>query len=213
MSRFFSNSIILAVFCASFYLLTTCIGWLASDNETAVSQEYSFDRRKADQLWRQRKWDDAAIYYKNLTIKDPYNGNAWFYLAECHRNRRFEFVRKIYRAERNGSLDQDSKNEYMQQAEAIGNKAIESYQQLVGFPRYADRARFSMAKIMAFHGQHEAALKNLSEAVDNAYVCASRGGLKEVYELRDLKGLDEFQAICSAERENYARRSGGNRRR
>ena len=212
MSRFFSNSIILAVFCASFYLLTTCISWLASDDDTSIVHEQSFDRRKADQFWRQRRWEDAAVYYENLTSKDPFNGNAWFYLAECHRNQRFEYVRKIYRAERDGTLDEESNDEYMQQAEAIGDKAIEYYQRAIGFPRYSDRARFSMAKIMAFHGQHESALKNLSEAVDNAYVCAGRGGLREVYELRDLRGLAEFKDICNAERQNYERRRRGNRR-
>lgn len=202
MSRFFSNSLILAVFCACFYLLTACINWLASDHENQRIHELSFDRRKADQFWSKRKWNEAAVYYKNLTESDPYNGNAWFFLGECYGKERYELVRKIYRAERQGS-DKELVDEYMKHAEAIGVDAIAYYKKAAGFPRFANRARYSIACISAFHGDTEEAMEYLQEAVDNSYHCDVRGGFANAYELRTLRGVDGFEDLCQVERANY----------
>ena len=217
MSRFFSNSLILAVFCACFYLLTSCINWLASGSQNEIVREHSFDRRKADQFWHQRRWPDAALYYKNLTELDPYNGNAWFYLAECYRNQRSEFVRNVFQAERRSrergergeSFDEDRIDENMEKARGLGSEAIENYKIAVGFPRFANRSRYSIARILAFQGDKEQAIEYLREAVENSYSCAVRGGLKNVYELQNLRGVDGFAEVCIAERENYERKLRG----
>lgn len=208
MSRFLSNSLMLAVFCACFYLLTSSINWLASGHQHEQSHEFSFDRRQADQFWHKRRWSDAAVYYKNLTESDPYNGNAWFFLAECVGNQRYEMVRKIYQAEKKGS-DEKRIDEYRKRAKEIGVDAVAYYKKAVGFPRFANRSRYNIACILAFGGDADEALEYLQEAVNNSYYCNVRGGLGNAYELRSLRGLSDFDEVCQTERENYNRSHGG----
>ena len=212
MSRFFANSLFLALFCAAFYVMTVGITWLASGPGEKVVHERSFDRRKADQYWHQRKWEDAAGHYQQLTEQDPYNGNAWFFLAECYGNQRFDFVRKIYRAERRDTPNDEEIEGLMQQAKELGDKAIFNYKKATGFSRFTNRSRYSMARIMAFHGNDDEALQQLKIAVDDNYVCGVRGGLKNVYELRSLRELEVFEEICAIERENHDRKKGTLRR-
>jgi tetratricopeptide (TPR) repeat protein len=205
MNRFFSNSLVLALFCAGFYLLTAGINWLSSDESGQRTPELSFDRRMADEFWRKRQWSKAAGHFANLTVQDPYNGSAWSLLGDCYGNMRFEYIRMIYQElEKKSVPDMAKVADCKQSAETLGNKAIPAYEHALDFPRFRNQARFNLARIYAFKGDHERALQYLSEAIEDDFVCEGRNGLDGIYELSSMKELEQFQELVIKSKENAA---------
>ena len=119
-NRLLSNLLVLTLFVLGFFAITYSIN-LFSYTEEKVEQEYSFERRTADKLAKERNWEAAARYYKQMITKDPENGGATIYYADCIAQRRIPYLRTIYNQRRSDSPDQD----VMAEARAKANELAE----------------------------------------------------------------------------------------
>ena len=208
MKRILRDVTLLLAFCAAFYGITVLINWLGARSSPVQAEEFSFDRRKADQFVAQRDWAKAAIYFENLTREDPFNGHAWYWLGFSHYSQQFPFFQRINRELRKSEPDQQKIDEWKRQAEVFGRQAIPAFERAVDFARYRNLARFRLARIHAYYGETDRALEYLREAVDDNFHCTFRGGLRSVMEFQEMRDLSEFQAIVKTERQNQQHRLG-----
>ena len=167
-NRFLSNLVVLTVFVTGFFGITYSINFF-SYNEEQVEQEFSFERRAADQLIKEQNWEAAARYYKQLIAADPDNGGATIYYADCIAQRRMPYLREIYNQRRSGSPDQKVIDDAIANVNEIAEEVIPAYEAALRFPRHRDSANFSLAMLHSMRGEKRKAVDYLLAALDNGF--------------------------------------------
>lgn len=167
-NRLLSNIFALTVCVAGFFGVTFALNFLSS-NEIDVDHEHSFERRSADRLYDERKFESAARYYKQLLVTDPNNGGAAMAYADCLSRQRIGFLREILQEYRTESPDQALIEKATEEANASAETIIPAYEALLRFPRHKDGASFALARMHALRGEKRKAIDYLLAATDNGY--------------------------------------------
>jgi len=203
--RVVTNAAVLFSFCGVFYLITAGINWLASNEPTNTPKEFSFHRIQSDQLMRGRNWKKAATHLEQLVQEDPYDGNAWYFLATCYGSMRRNYLVEIYNEERSENPDPERLTELKQKAAEISELAIPAYERSVDFARFRNKSRFALARIYSFQGDKEQAIEYLTAAMNDKFTSGVRGGIRGVYEFKTIANEPAFQDLIRRERRNRGR--------
>lgn len=191
-NRFLSNLVVLAVFVTGFFGITYSINYFSYDEEQ-VEQEFSFERRAADQWAKDRNWEAAARYYKQLITADPENGGATIYYADCIAQRRIPYLREIYDQRRSGSPDQQVIDEALAKANEIAEEVIPAYEAALRFPRHRDAASFSLAMLHSMRGEKRKAVDYLLAALDNGF--QPRRSISHYLQFQPILNEPEIKAL------------------
>ena len=169
MKRTLRDIIIMVIFCAAFYGITSAVNLMGKEQSPVdESSEYSPERQLADEALSKRSYLKAAKQFEKLIEADPHNGHAWFLQAESYNSARITYLRRVadarirpYRTARIG--------EWQEEAVKYGKLAIPAYEKAVDFRRFRERSNVRLAAIYSSMGETETALKHLSTAVDQGY--------------------------------------------
>ncbi len=207
MKRIFRDLFILLVFCGGFFLLIQAVNLFGSDNLPQAPSEHSYNRQQADSFMTRKQYGRAAEFYKQMTIDDPDNGQAWYALANCSLQRRRELRRYAYQNSPNESTNPRVAGARKRAAE-YADRAIEPLKKSIDFARYRNLARILLAEIYASKGEDDTAIKFIRDAMDDGYF--TKAGLGMNYDFQTLRGSDEFDSLIGRENLNRRRYRQGN---
>ena len=193
---FLRDGLVFVMVLVGLYFLTTGTNMIKGEAVDPIS-DFSLDRQMADRLLAKKRYAEALPFFKRLTEQDRYNGYAWYWLGHCS----FQ-VAENQRNRLDGLAESDP--DYQRELNTYDgniNQAAMAYQQVLGYPRLRNRARYNLAIIHATVDDLQKTLQYLRDAVDDGYY--TRRGLRKYSRFERLKDNAEFISICRQEHRNY----------
>lgn len=172
--RWIRDAGILVAFSGAFYVAMIFVNRLDGDTDDD-SADFSYTRKQADMMLQRRDWYRAAVQFKKLTDKDPYDGRAWYMQALSHDELQKRARKELATATRASQPDLQAIENAQRRVEQEGQLAVEHYLIAREFSRYRKNALYQMAVIECGFGNFQDALDHLREFVDNGY--ATQGGM------------------------------------
>lgn len=199
---------VLIGFGVAFYLLTLLVRFFGAPDTDSVSSEISFDRRQAELKYSQKDWETAVIHFAALAKDDPFNGHAWFFLGFSYDSQQLPLYTQVNRERRRTNPDQDKITAWNAELNRIMQQAIPPLKRAIEFPRYRNKARFRLARMHAYHGDHKQAFLFLREALEDGFHSNYRSGIRDggIFEFSGIRDSEEFNELFQMERVNSQRR-------
>lgn len=208
LQRLLRDGAVLVGFGLAFYLMTLLVQNMGSSRTESVAQEISFDRQQAEQYYTQKDWAKSAIHFEALVKDDPYNSHAWFFLGYSYNAQQVPFYTLVNRELRRTDPDQAKIDQWNEQLRVVMQRAVGPLTRAIDFPRYRNRARFMIARMHAYHGNNELALRFLSDAMHDGFHSNYRGGISNggIFEFSGIRDSQEFSELVDLEQENFQMR-------
>lgn len=205
LQRLLRDGAVLVGFGLAFYLVTLLVQNIGSSATESMAQEVSFDRRQAEQNYTQKDWVQSAVHFEALVRDDPFNSHAWFFLGYSYNAQQVPFYTLVNRELRRTDPDKAKIDRWNEQLKVVMQRAIPPLTRAIDFPRYRNQARFMMAKMYAYHGNRELALRFLSAALQDGFNSNYRDGIENVgiFEFTEIRDSKEFIELAEREQENF----------
>ena len=205
LQRLLRDGAVLVGFGLAFYLVTLLVQNIGSSATESMAQEVSFDRRQAEQNYTQKDWVQSAVHFEALVRDDPFNSHAWFFLGYSYNAQQVPFYTLVNRELRRTDPDKAKIDRWNEQLKVVMQRAIPPLTRAIDFPRYRNQARFMIAKMYAYHGNRELALRFLSAALQDGFNSNYRGGIVNggIFEFTEIRDSKEFIELAEREQENF----------
>ena len=203
--RLLRDGAVLIGFGLALYLLTLLVRNIGSGDGDLMDQEFSSDRRRAEKSYSQKDWDQAVVHFAALVKEDPFNGHAWFFLGYSCNAQQVPLYTLVNRELRRTDPDQAKIDEWNEQLKVVMLRAVRPLKRAIDFPRYQNRARFMLAKMYAYHGDHETAFRYLTDAMQDGFHSDHRGGItnSSIFEFKQIQNSGEFLQLAELEQDNF----------
>jgi len=205
LQRLLRDGAVLVGFGLAFYLVTLLVQNIGSSATESMAQEVSFDRRQAEQNYTQKDWVQSAVHFEALVRDDPFNSHAWFFLGYSYNAQQVPFYTLVNRELRRTDPDKAKIDRWNEQLKVVMQRAIPPLTRAIDFPRYRNQSRLMMAKMYAYHGNRELALRFLSDALKDGFNSNYRGGIENggIFEFAEIRDSKEFIELAEQEQENF----------
>lgn len=162
--RIVRDTSILLLMCGTFYVSSIVIGQLDADTETEESS-FTQERLKTDKLIDQADWEPASEVLKDMTVKDPYDGYAWYRLGVSYLHQRMDTQDEIDFRANAGATKLELEPLELQLA-VLDRQAIETLEKSKTFLRYRGKSILHLACVFAQRNEFETAMDHLQTFVD-----------------------------------------------
>ena len=205
LQRLLRDGAVLVGFGLAFYLVTLLVQNIGSSATESMAQEVSFDRQQAEQNYTQKDWVQSAVHFEALVRDDPFNSHAWFFLGYSYNAQQVPFYTLVNRELRRTDPDKAKIDRWNEQLKVVMQRAIPPLTRAIDFPRYRNQSRLMMAKMYAYHGNRELALRFLSDALQDGFNSNYRGGIVNggIFEFAEIRDSKEFIELAEQEQENF----------
>jgi len=214
---------ILAFMCGTFFLCTFVIGRLADEQPADGDSSFTPARVEADRLVKNMEWEDASSIFKNMTVKDPFDGYAWYRLGVSYVRCRQAIQREIELQQSHEAPANQIEPLELRRVE-YDRLAIEALTKCREFLRYRGNATLQLAVVFAQRLEYEKSLDLLQEFVDEGnWIYNGIGNIPEfgvgdysvVFDptlVTPETGLHQFRRFWEIARQEYEQSEAGKRR-
>lgn len=175
-------------------------------NSVPESQSpFSAAREQGDEAFLKQDWPTAVSNYRQLTEQDPFNGYAWFSLAEATWNNVRRLINERDRMTRATVPDPKRLEELSAEILARGHEAIGYLDRARETGRFRNLAGAKMAAIHTALGEKDEAIRLLTRCYEDGMV------LQGMWMMRDFVALrtePAFEELANRDRRAYNRDAG-----
>lgn len=169
-----------------------------SESKKQPEQEYSLVRIRADQQMIEKNWPEAARYYRQLTLVDPFNGGAHVSYAFCLSQQLQPLVSTVRNESRKEQPDAEVLQVAMDRIKELSPEVRIAYERVLIFSQFQNFARWRLALLHGLLGENEIALEYLRTAHQAGFHAPYRGSLADIFEFSGLRENPDFIRIIAS---------------
>ena len=129
----------------------------------------SVERQKADSLISSNDWAGAIPENLKLVERDPFDGHAWFSLAQGRFQVAVDSWENLWSISEESGAENDVAIAARREMESLVDDAIECFEKCIDFARYRRGALANIAYLHGLCGRNRLAIKYFNMAVRDGY--------------------------------------------